>query len=156
MFRVVAAAALLLTSGPALAQGANAPDASAPAPLADGDAAPPVDAAIVGTWELAEVEDGGPFERFGAEIQDIRFAFDAAGEGYASATIVQDGATYVRESDFRFGCEDGTIVSDDHPTIHYEVLGEGVLRLTDASGLSVRLAPAASETVSPAPGRAEG
>lgn len=145
MLRHAALAVVLFASAPVFAQDTSAPAEPAPTPLAEGETAPPVDAAIVGAWQLAQVEDGGPFERFGARIQDIRFAFDAAGEGQASATILQDGATYVRESAFRFGCEDGTIVSDDHPTIHYELLDDGVLRLADASGLVVRLAPAESD-----------
>ena len=141
MLRLAALAVVLVAAPAALAQGASGPDDVTPAPLAEGEAAPGVDAAIVGAWALAHVEDAGPFDRFGAEIQDIRFAFDASGDGHATATILQDGDTYVRESAFRFGCEDGTIVSEEHPTIHYELLSDGALRLTDASGLAVRLAP---------------
>lgn len=142
----LAALALLVLAVPASAQTAAEADARGgtegadPTPLTQNETPPPVDMELVGAWTLAEVEDAGPFPRFDARIDDMAFAFTADGAGTATATIFQDGASYVRESTFSFGCADGAIVSDDHPTIHYEMLADGHLRLTDASGLAVRLA----------------
>ena len=139
-----AALALLVLAVPASAQTAvqtePVPAPAAPMPLAESEAAPPVDPDIIGAWSLAEVEDNGPFARFDAHIDAMAFTFTADGAGAATATIAQDGETYVRESTFSFGCTEGAIVSDDHPTIHYELTDDGHLRLSDASGLSVRMA----------------
>ena len=148
MLRLAAALVVsTLVAAPAWSQ-APAPVQPVPMPLAETEETPPVDASLVGAWTLTEVEDAGPFGRFGAEIESIEFAFGAEGAGEATAVILQDGESYVRESTFAFGCEDGAIVSADHPTIRYEFLDDGALRLTDASGLAVRLAPADSDTVS--------
>lgn len=141
MVRLASLALLVAFTLPAAAQtGATGTDA-APSPPVEATTAglSTVDADIVGAWTLAQVEDAGPFERFDAEIAAMAFTFSADGGATAVATIAQDGEQYVRESTFTFGCSDGAIVSDDHPTIRYVLMDDGRLRLTDASGLTVHM-----------------
>ena len=136
----LALAALLFTL-PAAAQ----TEASAALPLTEAVETLAVDQSLVGDWTLADVEDAGPFARFDAHIDAMAFSFAADGAATATALIAQDGHTYERASTFSFGCADGTIVSADHPAIQYELMDDGSLRLSDATGLAVRMTRADSE-----------
>ncbi|GAB5535999.1 MAG: hypothetical protein Rubg2KO_22480 [Rubricoccaceae bacterium] len=134
MLRFLPAVALLLFACPALAQGTGtAPKIVLP------DLGSSVDQAVIGTWELAEVEDGGLMAELGAEIDALVLRIEADGEALVELEVVQDRETMTKEDTFNCTTEDGQIRPDDRAAISYEVLGEDELRLTDPQGVIVRM-----------------
>ncbi|MEM1116076.1 MAG: hypothetical protein AAF845_11980 [Bacteroidota bacterium] len=127
MLRPTLAAALLLVAAPAFAQANEDIERGA------------VDAALVGEWELMEVEALGEMAAFGAEVDDMTCAFGADGEAEVQISILQDLDTHARTQTFAFVTEAGQIVPDGAPAVEYAVYGGDLLELRDANGLVVRL-----------------
>jgi len=134
MLRLLPAAALLLFAFPAVAQGTGAtPKMVIP------DMGSSVDQALVGTWELAEVEDGGMMAQLGAEIDALVLRIEADGAALVEMDVIQDLETMTREDTFNCTAQNGEIQPDDRAAISYEVLGEDEIRLTDPEGVIVRM-----------------
>lgn len=139
MLRFLPAVALLLFAFPTLAQGTGtAPQIVIPAIES------PVDQAVVGTWELAEVENGGLMAQLGAEIDALVLRIAADGEALVALEVIQDLETMTKEDSFRCTAQNGLIQPDDRPAISYEVLSEDELRLRDPKGVVVRMKRAES------------
>ena len=98
-----------------------------------------IDPALVGTWELADVERLGTIEDFGAAVDEMACAFGADGEAHVTLAIEQDRDTMERERVFRFVTAENRIVADRGPAVGYEVLGPNDIRLVTADGLAVHL-----------------
>ncbi|MEO0556636.1 MAG: hypothetical protein AAF170_00490 [Bacteroidota bacterium] len=141
MLRLLPVAALVLFAFPALGQGTGA------APTLP-DVSLQVDEALVGTWELAEVEDGGLMAELGAQIDALVLRIEADGDALVGLEVTQDLETMTREDTFNCVTVDGEIRPDDRAAISYEVLGEDELRLVDPEGVIVRMKRAEPEVVS--------
>ena len=140
MLRFLPVTALLLFAFPCLAQGTGvAPKVVIP------NMGSPVDQALVGTWELAEVEDGGLMAQLGAEIDALVLRIEADGEALIELEVVQDLETMTKEDTFNCTAQNGQIQPDDRAAISYEVLGEDELRLMDPEGVVVRMRRAEPE-----------
>lgn len=98
-----------------------------------------IDPALVGQWELADVERLGAIEDFGAVVDEMNCEFGADGEAHVTLAVEQDRDTMDRERTFRFVTADSRIVADQGPAVAYEILAEDEIRLTTADGLVVRL-----------------
>lgn len=106
-----------------------------------------VDEAVVGTWELAEVEYGGLMAELGAEIDALVLRIEADGAALVELEVVQDLETMTREDSFNCTAQNGTIQPDDRPAISYEVLNADEIRLTDPEGVVVRMKRAEPESL---------
>ena len=98
-----------------------------------------IDPALVGHWELADVERLGTLDDFGAAVDEMECDFGADGQAHVTLAIEQDRDTMDRERSFRFVTADSRIVADRGPMVAYEVMGADDLRLTTADGLVVHL-----------------
>lgn len=99
----------------------------------------PIDPALVGHWELANVERMGSMETFGASVDDMECEFGADGQAHVTLAVEQDRDTMERERTFRFVTQESRIVADKGPAVAYEVLGPDDIRLVTADGLAVHL-----------------
>ena len=141
MLRLLPVAAVLLVAFPAAAQGTGAGQLLVIPPMGSD-----VDQAVVGTWELAEVEDGGLMAELGAEIDALVLRIEADGAALVELEVSQDLETMVREDTFNCTAQNGQIQPDDRAAISYEVLGDDELRLTDPEGVVVRMKRAEPES----------
>ena len=107
-----------------------------------------VDAAIVGTWELAEVEDAGAMDELGAKIEQLVLLIEADGDAIVEMEVVQDRERIKKEDAFHCTTEAGRILRSDRTPIDYEVLSEDEIRLTDPQGIVLRMRRAGSATAS--------
>lgn len=124
------AAALLVLATPLMASAQASPEVATTS----------VDQALIGHWQLLEVEDAGALGRFGATVEALNGVFGADGEASVAMTVAQDGEQYDRSRDFRFATRDGDIVGEDDRAMgSYESLGADEVRLTLTDGLVVRL-----------------
>lgn len=98
-----------------------------------------IDPALVGHWELADVERLGSIEDFGAVVDEMECDFGADGEAHVTLAIEQDSDTMERARTFRFVTADSRIVADQGPAVGYEVIGENDIRLMTSDGLVVHL-----------------
>ena len=98
-----------------------------------------IDRALVGQWELADVERLGAIEDFGAAVDEMACEFGADGSAHVLLEVEQDQDTMARERTFQFATAEGRIVPDQGPAVAYEILGEDDIRLTTADGLVVHL-----------------
>ncbi len=98
-----------------------------------------IDPALVGEWELANVERLGTIEDFGAAVDEMSCEFGADGSAHVMLEIEQDQDTMTRDRTFRFVTLDGRIVADQGPAVSYEVIAENEIRLTTTDGLVVHL-----------------
>ena len=130
----------LLTATPAFAQASADP---VPAFVVRS-----VDAGIVGTWELAEVENAGAMAELGAEIEQLVLRIESDGDATVEMEVVQDRETIEKEDAFHCTTEDGQILRSDRTPIDYEVLSEEEIRLTDPQGIVLRMRRAGSDTAS--------
>lgn len=142
MLRFLPAVALLLFAFPTLAQGTG----TAPT-LAIPSLESPVDQAVVGTWELAEVEDGGLMAELGAEIDALVLRIEADGDALVALEVIQDLETMTKQDSFQCTASDGMIRPEDRPAISYEVLSESEIRLRDPEGVVVRMKRTQPETL---------
>ena len=112
-------------------------------------AVPPVSAAIdpalIGEWELLEVEELGAIDDFGAAVDEMNVEFSVDGGAHVMLEIEQDQDTMERERTFRFTTLDGRIVPDQGAPVAYEILGQDDIRLTTPDGLVVHLHRAAAD-----------
>lgn len=141
MLRLLSAAVALSFAAPAVAQTAvqdTLPNLEV--------AGVSVDQAVVGTWELAEVEDGGLMAELGARIDMLVLRIQADGEALVELEVVQDQETMKKEDSFQCTAQNGTIWPDDRPAISYEVLGQDEIRLKDPKGVVVRMKRAEAGT----------
>jgi len=96
-----------------------------------------IDQALIGQWELANVERLGAIEDFGAAVDEMACAFGADGQAVVTLAVEQDQDTMNSNRSFRFVTAGGRIVPDQGPAVAYEVLGEDDIRLTTVDGLVV-------------------
>ena len=98
-----------------------------------------IDPALVGQWELSNVERLGEIEDFGAVVDEMACEFSVDGEAHVTLAVEQDRDTIDRERSFRFVTAESRIVADHGPAVAYEILAEDEIRLTTADGLVVRM-----------------
>ena len=98
-----------------------------------------IDQALVGHWELADVERLGAIEDFGAAVDEMACDFGADGRAHVLLEVEQDQDTMARERTFQFVTAEGRIVADQGPAVSYEIIGQDDIRLTTADGLVVTL-----------------
>ena len=102
-------------------------------------AAPAIDPALVGRWELVEVEDHGALDEFDATVDEMACQFGADGSASVGMTLEQDADTYTRERTFRFVAGGGRILAEGADGASYEMVGPDEVRLTMADGFVARL-----------------
>ena len=134
MLRFLPVATLLLFAFPALAQGTGTASE-----IVIPDVGSSVDQAVVGTWELAEVEDSGLMDELGAVIDALMLRIEADGETLIELEVVQDLETMTKEDRFHCTAQNGQIQPDDRAAISYELLSADEIRLTDPQGVVVRM-----------------
>lgn len=135
MTRLLAPALAALVVFPAAAQSVPAQHAGDPTTAA----VAAVDPAVVGQWEMVEVESEGALNQLATDVEAMACQFGADGEATASMTVTQDADTYTRERVFRFATVDGRIDAEGEADARYEVVGGDELRLTMPDGFTVRL-----------------
>lgn len=124
------AAVLIVLATPLLASAQASPEVATTS----------VDHALIGHWQLLEVEDVGALGRYGATVEALTGVFGADGEASVAMTVAQDGERYDRTRDFRFATRDGAIVGeDDRAMCTYEPISPDEVRLTLTDGLVVRM-----------------
>ncbi len=135
MSRLLLPALAALVALPVAAQSVSAHHGGNPSTAA----AAAVDPAVVGQWEMIEVESEGVLTALETDVEEMTCHFGADGEAMASMTVTQDAETYTRERAFRFVTTDGRIDAEGDADARYEVVGTDELRLTMADGFAVRL-----------------
>lgn len=128
--------AALLAALPASAQAAR--DSAPERPAVERTEAA-VDPDLVGEWRLLQVEEPGEIGAFGGEVKGMNCDFEADGSAQVRLEVMQDLELQEHAEAFPFETEGGAIVRPGAPPVRYEVLGEDLLVLRDASGLVVHL-----------------
>lgn len=135
MARLLLVALLAFVALPVTAQTVAAQQAASGASTQPATA---IDPALVGQWELVEVEAEGRMAPFEATVETMTCHFGADGEASVGLTLDQDADTYTRERTFRFVAADGTLLADGQNPATYEVLEGDEMRLTMADGFAAR------------------
>ncbi len=128
------AACLLVVPMSAQAQSRQSPGVPMSAPVSAA-----IDPALVGDWELLEVERLGTIDDFGAAVDEMNVEFSVDGGAHIMLEIEQDLDTMARERTFRFTTLDGRIVPDQGAPVAYEIIGQDDIRLVTPDGLVVHL-----------------
>ena len=128
------AACLLVVPVGAKAQSRQSPGVPMSAPVSAA-----IDPALVGEWELLEVERLGTIDDFGAAVDEMSVEFSVDGGAHVMLEIEQDRDTMARERTFRFTTLDGRIVPDQGAPVAYEIIGQDDIRLLTPDGLVVHL-----------------
>lgn len=101
--------------------------------------APAIDPALVGQWELAEVESADALGMQDATVEKLACRFGADGEATVEMVVEQDGEQFSRSRSFRFSAADGQVLVDGVVLGVYEALDGGEIRLALPDGFVARL-----------------
>lgn len=134
------AACLLVVPVGASAQARQSPGVPRSAPVSAA-----IDPALIGDWELLEVERLGTIDDFGAAVDEMNVEFSVDGGAHVMLEIEQDRDTMASERTFRFTTLDGRIVPDQGAPVGYEIIGQDDIRLMTPDGLVVHLHRAAAD-----------